>query len=424
MRAARIVAWIGLAALLLVSFWCDLRNVTQGGAIDLRNRITGARLLAHGIDPYHYKWSEGDPPEFCDPFNNPRLPVSKTTATPSLLLLEEPLAWLPYRPGQLLWFLAQWTLLLGTAAVWLRVATGAGWRLLIGAFVVGMTSTAAWRLHAERGQVYVLYMFMFAAWLVLTMRSPAAGGFLAGLAAGVLAALRPPFALLFPFIAWRCRGQSAGVATGFLVAVVAPMLFLPGCWLDYLGAMGTHSWLYRRAIDPLPGGNAYPPVIEGVPLDILAHYVALPYADFSLHGFFRWINLAPMPAWPFEVAAVAVLGGWFWLRRAEPTARLLPGLAAGLFLVDLVLPAYRNSYNDVLILDVFAVAIAIRRDFHPGVAACLLMLPLGWAIAAWAPEDNVLIDLPSLVGAIGCGLLLFWPDRLAFWRKGCQKAPC
>src|ERR1700722_13331800 len=115
---ASAIGWVILGLLLLVSFGLDVLNVTQGGAIDLRNRITGIRLLAHHIDPYHYKWQEPQPPEYCDPYSNPLLPVSKTPAPPTLLLLHLSLAVLPYRIAQFLWFLLQWSLLLGTAWLW------------------------------------------------------------------------------------------------------------------------------------------------------------------------------------------------------------------------------------------------------------------------------------------------------------------
>src|SRR5271168_3624316 len=96
-----------LGLLLLISFGIDFNNVAEGGAIDLRNRITGIRLLEHNVDPYHYKWQEPEPPDYCDPYNNPLLKVSKTTATPALLLLHLPLAALPYRLAQFLWFFLQ-----------------------------------------------------------------------------------------------------------------------------------------------------------------------------------------------------------------------------------------------------------------------------------------------------------------------------
>src|SRR5476649_740345 len=159
------VGWVAVGLALLVSFGLDFANTAQGGAIDLRNRITGVRLLEHGIDAYHYKWREGGPEEFCDVYNNPRLPVSKTTATPALLLLHVPLAALPYRLAQFLWFFAQWLLLLETGWLGLRACATSPTRWLGALLLAGFTYTAAWRLHAERGQAYVLLAFLFAWWL-------------------------------------------------------------------------------------------------------------------------------------------------------------------------------------------------------------------------------------------------------------------
>src|SRR5580658_400762 len=110
-----------LVLFLLASFGLDFNNMGHGGAIDLRNRSTGIRLLEHGIDPYFYKWDISQPAEYCDPYNNPAMKVSKTTATPALLMLHLPLAPLPYRLAEIAWFLLQWILLLGTVWLWLRL---------------------------------------------------------------------------------------------------------------------------------------------------------------------------------------------------------------------------------------------------------------------------------------------------------------
>ena len=239
------VGWLVLGLLLLVSFALDLNNTAHGGAIDLRNRVTGIRLLEHGIDAYHYKWHEGDPEEYCDPFNYPDLPVSKTTATPALLLAHLPLASLPYRLAQFLWFFAQWLLLLGTAWLWLRRCATSRQRWLVALAVTGFTYTSAWRLHAERGQAYVLLLFLFALWLTATLNPKRGNGFAAGFIAGILVALRPPFLLLAPFLALHRRGQLLGMAVGLLLGIGLPMLWNAHSWTDYYSATQAQSELYR-----------------------------------------------------------------------------------------------------------------------------------------------------------------------------------
>jgi len=397
--------------LLLVSFIIDALNVAQGGAIDLRNRVTGARLLAAGTNPYTYKWTREDPEIYCDPYNNPKLPVSKTTATPALLALTIPLAELPYRAGQYLWLVLQWALLLGTGWLWWRRCTHFRQRALLGVLVTGFTYTAAWRLHAERGQSYVLLLFLFALWLAATLHPETRHRFLAGLAAGFLMTLRPPFVFLFPFLAWRARGQLAGAAAGLLIGLALPLFFSGHAWENYFSAMQTHSFLYRSDIDPPPGPQRYPPTVEGIPTDTLANYVAIPYADFSAHALLRRLGAEPFPALPVFLAGIILFGAWAWLARRQPLDRLLLGLAVWMFLLDLFLPAYRNSYNDVLALNFLALALVISPRFSPGILLALGALAAGCAIYVFVPLQAWLIDIPSLLLTLAAACFLF--DRNA-----------
>ena len=176
--------WVMVGLALAVSLGLDLANTSQGGAVDLRNRITGVRLLERGIDVYHYKWREGEPPEYIDLRNNPHLPVSKTTVTPALLMLHLPFAALPYRLTQFLWLFGQWLMLLGTGWLWWRACTTPlkGW--LVALFVTAFSYTQAWRWEAERGQAYLLLSFLFTCWLTATMGSKRGNGFVAGCVAG------------------------------------------------------------------------------------------------------------------------------------------------------------------------------------------------------------------------------------------------
>jgi hypothetical protein len=401
------IGGVVLALALMISFGLDFSNTTQGGAIDLRNRITGARLFQDGKDAYHYKWQAGDPDWFCDVYNNPKLPVSKTTATPAMLLVTLPLAALPYRLGEFLWLFAQWALLLGTGWLWLRTAATPVQRWWIAAFLAAFTYTAEWRLHVERGQSYVLLLFLFAAWLTLTLDPKRNRGFWAGCLTGLLAALRPPFLLLVPFLALHRRNQLAGCAVGLLLGFGLPLLVHPAGWNDYFSAMQTHSELYRSDIDPRPGQQHYPATIEGTSTDLLASYAAISYADFSAHALLRSWGLAPFPALPLLLVAVVPFGFWLWLSREQPAERLLPGLAAWFFVADLFLPAYRNSYNDVLILNVIALALVTARKIPWTLAPCALALPLGWYIYVVAPEEPWLINLPTACFTLSAVLLLF-----------------
>ena len=405
--------WMAMALALVVSGWLDLANVAQGGAIDFRNRITGERLLEHGIDAYHYKWHEGDPPEYCDVYNNPKLPVSKTTASPALLFLHLPLAALPYRPAAMLWFLVQWALLLGTAWLWLCLAQTSWQRLLVGLVFTGFTYTDAWRLHAERGQVYVLLLFVFALWLTFTLSQTLADegeksrDWIAGIIAGVLVALRPPFALLLPFLALHRRAQLPGAVVGLIFGIGLPLLVNSASWSDYASAMRDGSSLYRNSIDPRPGPNGYPPAIEGVPTDIMANFVPIPFADSSVHVLLKAAGLEPFPDWIVLLAVAVPFLCWLWLARAQTAGQLIAAVAAWLYLVDFFLPAYRNAYNDVLILNVAAALIVTSPKIPWAVWPCLVALPIGWIVYAAEPDQPLLINLPTLFFAVGAIMALF-----------------
>lgn len=401
--------WIAggiLGLLLLVSFGLDFQNTARGGSIDLRNRITGIRLLAHGIDAYHYKWDHTQPDIYCDPYNNPQLAVSKTTATPALLLLHGPLAELPYRSAQFGWFYIQWLLLLATAGLWLSQCTTTAQRLWLAAFIVGFTYTAAWRLHAERGQSYVLLLFVFGSWLAATLRPASGNHFLTGMLAGWLIALRLPFLLLIPFLALHRRGQLPGAALGLILGVGLPLLLNAHAWSDYYKGMQDYSEIYRNAYEPEPGPQRFPATLEGTPTDLVAAYTEIPYADFSAHAFLRWFGFAPFPALPLLLAIVVPLGMWLWLTRGWPLPEVLTGLVAWCFLVDLFLPAYRDNYNDVMIINLIALGLVGCRRLPCGMWPCLLALPLGWIVYVFAPRNNWITNSTTLLLTIGVVLFL------------------
>jgi hypothetical protein len=412
-----ITIWCALGLLALVSLGIDFANVKQGGAIDLRNRITGERLLAHGIDPYFYKWQEPESPEYCDPYNNPLLPVSKTTATPALLALHLPLAVLPYRVVQFAWLALQWLFLLATTGLWLRRCEFPWQRRWLAAFVVGFTYTAAWRLHAERGQSYVLLLFLFALWLAGTLKAGGEKSFWTGLLAGFLVALRPPFLLLMPFILLHRRGQWLGAVVGLALGIVVPLFWQTNTWSHYASAMQAHSELYRTGTDPAPPPERFPPEIENIPTDLLANYVAIPYADFSVHALLRGLGLEPFPSWAPLLVVAAAYGAWLWWSRAQGIGPLLLGVAAWSFIVDLFLPAYRDNYNDVLILNVVALGLIAFPRAPWGGWCCTAALPVGWLIYLTAPMNDLLIDLPSFFLALGAVLLLFEFNSPANRRK-------
>lgn len=423
-----IVAGVLVMAALAVSFGIDLCNTADSGAVDLRNRITGVRLMEHGIDPYHYKWQEGDPEEYIDLRNNPNLPVSKTTSTPALLLLHLPFAAMPYRVTQYLWLVVQWLLLLGTGCLWWRACETPRGRWLVTLFIMAFSYTEAWRWQAERGQAYVLFAFLLAYWLTTTRDSKQ--NFLAGFVAGFLVALRPPAILLLPFLALHRRGQWIGATTGLITGFGLPMFLKPLIWADYFSAMQTFSHLYRNSLNPAGSPMNYPEIIEGIPLKLLGTLMPFHAGDFSVHGLLRYLKWEPVPGLPLLLAVGILFVLWLWLSRAQKIDRLLTGMAAWFFLGDLFLPALRFSYHDVFILNVVFAGIVATRKLSPTTWLCLLALPIGWSIYLYFPTEKWWINLPAFLFTLGAILSLL-PRRSgraltseeSFWKSCVTPSP-
>ena len=409
-RLTVVVASVLLALVVALSFAIDWRNVAQGGMVDLRNRIVGIRVLESGIDPYHYKWHAGQPLEYCDPGDKPNRTVSRTTVTPALLLLHLPLAMLPYRLGEFVWLACQWALLLGTGALWLGSSTNARTRWLVALVVVGFSFTCEWRLHAERGQCYVLLLFLFACWLATT-RDPRRGtGFWAGTLAGFLGALRPPFIMLLPFLALHRRGQLPGAVTGLALGFALPMVMRLSCWGDYFSATQTFSYLYRNNLHASPIPPVLPPEIEGMPLGLIRNALYLPGGIFSIHNFLLQHGLEPFPAWPPLLAFGLAFLAWVWLTRRHGAERLLPGLVAWVFLADLCLPVYRESYDDVIVLNVIAAGLVVAPKIPVSAWPAFAAIAVG-AVVYWRNLDHPWVILPPALYTVAAALAVltvFW----------------
>lgn len=392
--------WVALILAAVVSFGIDWQNLAASGSIDLRNRITGVRLLQEGRDPFHYKWHPGEPERFCDPFNNLAVPVSKTTVTPTFLILHLPLGWLPYRATQYLWLIAQWLCLLGIAFFARRILQNPYRFLIAAALITGFTFSAAWRLHAERGQCYVVLALLLTAWITLTRdQSPSPGTQAwAGTLSGLLIALRPPLLLvLAPFVMLRQPGQSRIALIALVAGAALPLLCDLSCWTDYGKAMQAWSELYRSGVNPRPPAQVFPPAVEGIPIDLIGRFVALPFADSSLFYLLRReFKIPSVPGLPVLALLVILIAAWSWKARRLPTDHLLLGIACWTFLMDFFLPALRNSYNDVLILCAIPLAIALApRSVASWLAA--LALPVSWLILSHPPRNPWLISLPALM---------------------------
>lgn len=409
---SKILLTLVLSGLIIFSFALDYKRVSAGGTIDFRNRITGARVFQVGQDAYRYKWRSTEPPELCDPFNNLALPINKVTVTPTLLMLNLPLARLAYRGAQYWWLVVQWFLLLGTGYLWFTRIPSKGGKWLWVCAVVGFTFTVAWRHHTDRGQAYVLMNFLLSFWAWASISVKPRNSFLTGIIAGLLMTLRPPLALvLFPFLILRRPRQLTGAIVGAVVFSGLPLLWNGSCWIEYGSGMDSWSKLYRAGEhNPRPPSQAFPEEVEGIPIDVLAHFDRnIPFADTALYAALRGLDLQNVSVAPVVLLLVGLITAWFWFARTLPDPPMFIGLAAWAFMIDFFLPAYRNSYTDVMILSMLALCLVSFRKPNWTVWLLLLAWPLGWVVLELMPLQKFVINLPTLVMVAAAVMFLLKP---------------
>ncbi len=392
-----------LFILILPAVWGlleDVANLHQGGSIDLRNRITGARVAAAGVDPYAFKWQPGDAPEFLDLYNEPASLLSKTTVTPWVLAWHTPMNEWNYRVIQWCWLGVSYLALIAALWVWAR-GTGrraAGWGLV---FALAFAVTPAWRHHVDRGQVYAVY----AAWLFFLPALMKPGrGIIGGLGGAGLVASRPVYlAVVAAAGEGRWRWILGALVAGALVTAFVPMLlFGESIWSDYRLAMETHAEQYLNEMKAERLAIPYPAEIEGIPIETLAGFSReIPFTDTSV---FRWLPGSIPAKLPIGLWMLCALGffGWLIWMRSRP-ALIWWMVAAWAVIGDFFLPAFRHTYNDVLALPLLLFGLA-ALDGHParrwwigGSLAVLLAMSATW----WAPSSSTF-----LIGAPSGGLLV------------------
>jgi Glycosyltransferase family 87 len=355
----------------------DVMNTARGGSIDLRNRITGIRLATDHRDPYFYKWKPTEPERFCDVFNAPESPVNTPTVTPLTLALFLPFRDLPYRISQWLWLLVEYACLgLGFWA-WARRTDRRHW-LWGGLLTCLFCLTPHWRLHVDRGQSYVLYAALFL--LVIPRSKPGKRDlWIEGLTSSLLTLLRPVYGILLGVGAARRRTTALlASGTGLLAWALLPVLLAGfAIWQNYFKAIAVHSRHYLEKIKFPPARFTPSQTIEGIPIDLLGGTARIPFADHSIYRFISF-DLSPallLGGW----AVLAATAGFLMMRRGEAgTPRFWWILSAWILLGDYLLPAYRYSYNNILLWPVLLLGLAATtgraRTLWLGVSTALLTL--------------------------------------------------
>lgn len=402
----------------LLAVWglvTDIIHTGGGGSIDLRNRITGVRVAAEHGNPYTYKWSRADGDRLWDPFDAPSSPLSHTTVTPVTLTMFLPFKELGYRTTQWLWLLVEYSALgLGFFA-WTRVAPRGQWAWG-GLLTCLYCLTPHWRLHVDRGQSYVLYAALLLFMVQAGKWSGKRGLITEGLTGSLLTLLRPPFGLVLGISAARRKVAAIAAAAGGLVLWASLPVLLAGTsiWKNYFAAMGQQARFYLDRVTWAPAKFSAKEVVEGIPIDKFLNIPRIPFADTSIYRLISF-QLPPnllLGGW----AVLAGLAGLLFIRRRETgSARFYWAMSAWVYLGDYLLPAYRYSYNHILLWPLLLLGLNATtgkgRTVWLTVSSALLVLHVAtW----WLP--NACIPWPgvaSLVLAAAVALVTLRPERRA-----------
>jgi len=381
---------IGTAAILTtVGFVVDLKATLTSGGIDLRNRIVGARLMQAALDPYHFKWTPGEPEIWLDPLDKPESPITRTSVPPSVLAALTPIASLPYRYIRLLWLAVQWGCLLGTLFLLSKCTTSKEKAYLVWSVGLLFSLSYSWRNHVEVGQIYIIYSFFIALAHFLMFKFHVSGKILGGALLGTTASMKLPLLIvlipMFIFRRWR-------ILSGFLIGVLVAVggsIFMGGAevWENYFSAMRVHGFI-EYSWEMLPKA-VYPERIEGM-TNLLKHLSGSP--DTSMLGLFNKyfevnISTVLMPV----VIIISLFAALFlWKnRKKQPSISLifLIGLVF-VFIADFFLPGPRYGYQDVIWILLLGMIIvnsgAIRGFIEPPSMLVIISFFLSFSLT-WLP---------------------------------------
>lgn len=411
-----------LCCAILVAASCfvvDFHNTLAYGGIDLRNRVVGARVLATGRDPYFFKWHTGLPQAWLDPLDD-AFPATRVTVTPTVLLLHTFMAPLPYATQRLLWFFLQWALFIGTVLLAAACATTTWQKKGIWCLaLLAIAGSFFWRMHLERGQIYILYSFLIVLACWYFRKGKYQPQFISGLFLGLTISLRPTMIMLgFPMLLSKQWKVIVGISLGLLVGIGSTVLtFGIQPWQSYYRAMTLWSQRAPDGVaDALPDlTKGSPPSIDGMTNLLTKHHVAT--TDTALAS----VTLPYGRHIPSVLLLIVFISGlvcllWYLnrTRRINPInySVFLIGIYST-YVIDFFLPTKRYTYEDILWLPLLAfimIQFGISRILASWTA---ILLVSGLLLSATIPSVLQSYHLPLseiLIASYGLLMLLHLPQ--------------
>lgn len=148
-------------ALYFLSIGRDYYETSFSGGFDLRNRVVGSRLLVAKKDPYFYKWHEEDSTFFLDIVDDVSNIANRVTVPPSLLYILKDFSFLKHPEIRRIYFYTNYLMFFIILLIFINVSANKISRFYIWTFgAVFLSIFPAWFLHMERGQTYLIYVFL------------------------------------------------------------------------------------------------------------------------------------------------------------------------------------------------------------------------------------------------------------------------
>lgn len=222
-----------------------------------------------GKDPYFFQWQSGMSDQLIDPDVQRNAKTSKLTVTPSVLAFHAPFAHYSYFHQKIIWLLLQWMALIASLILFLCKSKSKLQSILLCALSVFFFNGLFWRLHVERGQIYIFIVLLLSIAFLLYQENNNLRKFLSGAIIGISITLRPPLILaMMPFAFQRQWIMMLGSLSGVFIGVFS--LAKVGLWNSYFSVLkkvtqyiSSHG-IASPEINKMRIGKFYPDWIEGL----------------------------------------------------------------------------------------------------------------------------------------------------------------
>jgi hypothetical protein len=338
----------------LFGIYRDYKNTIETGGTDLRVQVTHARVMLEGRDPYTFIWNEKESDLLLMPVEPSNLPYSNITISPTVLLLRSSVANLPYKIQRYSWSIVQWLLLILSIAFVSKSTDSLYKSRLIWIFgLIFIAGSVFWRLHVERGQVYILYVFFASLALWILSKDNKISHIVGGIFLGLLFCIRPPMLLIaIPFLIYKKWKILIGEVIGVVIGIFSPMI-LGGLkiWNSYfINSQGYGNW-YTNVRTVALEYNFPNRVIEG--MSNLGKMADIPAQDVSVESIIRdYFKFFLSTKILVVILFIIVLGFCIFILSLKIKKLSISEIfLIGIFFASIceyLLPAPRFTYQDVI----------------------------------------------------------------------------